>query len=216
MKKRHLFQKCLNNKVVYYLGDSTTRNFFYLSAKLLKLQVVELRNDTTTWQQPKVAYDTKSKKQNTTIYFRCHGTPMQNPGPPDSRPFIADTISNIPVGGNDVAVVFNLGMHLTRFEPSMYIQRLRVIRKAIIRHHAKFPQTKFIVKGLNIATNDYFCWEWTVYRFEQILKTIFTNMNNVVFLDLWDFTTAWPLLDVHPPNHITIKQWFLMHSLMCD
>ena len=209
-------QKCLNNKVIYYLGDSTTRKFFFLSAKLLKLQVVQLRDDDRAWQQPKVAYSVDSKTQNITVYFRCHGTPMQNPGPPDSRPFIADTISNIPVGGKDVFVVFNLGTHLYRFDPSMYIQRLHIIHKAIIRHHTKFPGTKFIVKGFNVATNDYFCWEWTVYRLEQILKAVFTNMNNVVFLDLWDFTTAWPLLDIHPPTKIAIKQWFLMHRLMCD
>ena len=216
MTKLDSFQKCLNNKVIYYLGDSTTRKFFFVTAELMKLKVVEFREDKTASQQPKVAYDAKTKKQNLTIYFRCHGPPMQSIGSSDSRPFIADTISNIPVGGKDVVVVFNLGMHLIRFEPSMYIQRLHVIRKAIVRHHEKFPDTKFIVKGFNVATNDYFCWEWTMYRFEQILKAVFTNMNNVVFLKLWDSTTAWPLVDVHPPNPVANKQWFIMHRLMCD
>ena len=214
--KLNLFQNCLNNKVVYYLGDSTTRSFFYRSAELMKLKVVQLLNDTTLWQQPKIAYKVDPKAPNITVYFRCHGSPMYNPGPPNLFPFIADTILNIPVGGKDVFVVLNFGIHLSRVDPSIYIQRLHVIQKAIIRHHAKFPETKFIVKGFNIVDIDDFSWEWTMYRFEQILKAVFTNMNNVVFLDLWDFTTAWPLTELHASLSKTTKQWFLMHSLMCD
>ena len=192
------------------------RHFYLLTAEKMKLEVINLRKDDRAWQQPKVAYDTKLKQKNITIYFRCHGTPMQNPGPPDSRPFIADTISNIPVGGSDVSVVINLGAHFYRFDPTMYIQRFEAIRKSIIRHHRKFPETKFIVKGLNVAFDDFLCWEWTIYRLEQILKTFFTDMNNVVFLDLWDFTTAWPLVDIHPLGLRLEQQWFLMHSLICD
>ena len=192
------------------------RYFYFLTVEKMKLKNIEIRRDQRAWQQPKVAYNTKSTNNNITVYFRCHGTPMQNPGPPDTRPFIADTIKNIPVGGRDVFVVLNLGSHFYRFEPSMFIQRLQAIRKAIVLHHAKFPENKFIIKGLNVAVNDFLCWEWTIYRLEHILKTVFADMNNVVFLNLWDFTTAWPLNDIHPLGATLEQQWLLMHSLMCE
>lgn len=141
---------------------------------------------------------------------------MQSPGPPDTRPFIADTISNILVGGKDVFIVIHIGGHLYRFDPSMFIQRLYKIREAVLEHHQRFPDTRFIVKGLNVVDNaGFWSWEWSIYRFEIILKTVFKDIANLVFLDLWDFTTVWSLDDIHPTGLVLDQQWFLMKNLMC-
>ena len=165
------------------------------------------------WQQPKVAhFNGLIRNYNTTLYYRAHGPPLQNPGPSYSRPYISDSITDLPVGGSDVYVVFNIGAHLYRHHPRFYIHRLNGIKQAILLHHAKYPDTKFIVRGLNVVEwND----EWNFYRYEIILRSTFQNMNNVLFLNFWDITTMWPLNDYHPVQKTMDQQALNMFGYIC-
>ena len=206
------FQSCLNNKVIFFFGDSTIRNFFYLIVLNLKL-IVDGPDNSVIWQQPQVAHYETMQKYNTTLYYRAHGPPLLNPGPPNTRPYISDSIADLPVGGSDVFVIFNIAAHLYHYHPNIYIHRLHGIKEAIIKHHGEHPETKFIVRGLNVvAWND----EWNMYRFEIILRQTFFNMKNVLFLNFWDISTVWPLDDYHPKSKTLDQQALIMLSYVCS
>ena len=203
-------QTCLQNKILYFIGDSTTRQFFHYSVTKLFLNNIGPDAAITVWQQPRVAFD----ENNLTMYFRTHGQPLENPGPPYIRPFVSDTISTM-VGGNNVFVVFNIGTHFWDINPKTFMHKLKYIRNAINKHHQKFPDTKFIIKGMNVV-EPASSWDWPLFRYDVILKQYFRNMNNVLFVDMRDLTTVWPLIkNVHPPDEILHQEYMLLLSFIC-
>ena len=210
------FPTCfLKNKVVYMLGDSTMREIFLLTAKKFNLRVIEPAAP-TAWQRPRVAYDANEALQNFRIYYRAHGPPLKSPGPPFTRPFVSDIISNILIGGKDVYVVFTIGIHFHEINPDLFMSRLKQIYIAILYHHKMFSETKFIIKGMSVVEPADF-WDWTLYRYEIILREYFKGLNNVLFVNLWDLTTIWPLHeDVHAPSQILDQEWLLLFSYICN
>ena len=204
---------CWKNKILYFFGDSTVRQFFYLASYQLGLKM-QGPDNSEVWQQPQIAFDHKFWAiTNVTLYYRAHGPPLLNPGPPESRPYISDSIIGIPVGGDGVYVIFNIGAHLFFYHPSVYIHRLRGIKNAILKHHIKFPETKFLLRGLNVVEMTY---EWNIYRMELILRKMFENMRNVVFVNLWDVGTVWPLNDYHPDDKVLRQQALLLFKCACS
>jgi len=210
------YKQCLQHKVIYMLGDSTVRQLFLHITKHLFLFVNYSLNP-NIWQQPKVAYDqADSFSSNITIYHRDHGLPVKGSGPPFTKPFIADTIRYLKVGGNMVYVVFSIGIHFHEIDPSLFLQRLKHIRIAILNHHQKYPDTKFTIKGMDNVGKVNF-WNWHLYRYEIILRKYFKNIKNVLFVKFWDLTTVWRLYtDIHPPLYITHQESLLLLSHMCD
>ena len=206
-------RKCLNGKSVFFLGDSTTRQFFFLLANWFHFYVKDNGN-LATWHYPKIAYE-KSKRvnDNTTLYYRAHGPPLFNFGPPATRPYISDSIIGLPIGGKNVCVVFNIGTHFFHFHPNIYIHRLKGIKNAILEHHKKFPETTFILKGLNVVDSTK---EWVIYRYEILLRNIFQNLKNVIIENLWDLTTVWPLYKYHPDDTVLIKEAQSIFSQFCS
>ena len=159
------------------------------------------------WQQPKIARTDPHQANNITMYYRAHGPPLRNPGPPNTRPYISDSILGIPVGGQNVLVIFNVGSHLYQHHPSFYIHRIRGIRTAIEEHHKIFPETRFIVRGLNVVEH---ADEWSIYRLNRLLRETFYKMKNVLFLNLWDLTTVWPLDTYHPDEETLVEEALYM------
>ena len=200
----------LTNKTLYFFGDSTIRQFFLLIAQVLKL-TVKGSASSGIWQQPRIAHYGSSPNHNITMYYRAHGPPLRNPGPPNTRPYISDSILGIPVGGQDVYVIFNIGAHLFHHHPRFFIHRVEGIKKAILQHQKVFPSTRFIVRGLNVVK-----WpeEWSIYRINVLLHEAFAHMKNVMFLNLWDLTTVWQLNDYHPETATLNEEALLMFSFL--
>ena len=89
----------LTNKTLYFFGDSTITQFFMLMAVEILQLTIKGSNSDIIWQQPRIAYSDSSQNHNITMYYRAHGPPLRNPGPPSSRPYISDSILSISVGG---------------------------------------------------------------------------------------------------------------------
>ena len=161
------------------------------------------------WQQPRIARTYPRQANNITMYYRAHGPPLRNPGPPNTRPYISDSILGIPVGGQDVIVILNVGAHLYQHHPSFYLHRIMGIRAAIEEHHRIFPETRFIVRGLNVVEH---ADEWSIYRLNRLLRETFYKMKNVLFLNLWELTTVWLLDNYHPDQETLVEEALYMFS----
>jgi len=203
---------CLENKVIYFFGDSTIRNFFYLLAANLNLHV-DGPNTVVKWHHPRIALPIYIPNKNVTLYYRAHGPPFFNTGTLNARPYITDLISGIQRGGKDVIVILNIGVHFSHHHPNIYIQRIKGIKTAILEHHKNHPETKFIFRGQNVVRKGN---EWMLYRFEIIARKILQNMENFLYLNLWDLTTVWPLYKkVHPEQMTLQRETLHMFNHIC-
>ena len=115
----------------------------------------------------------------------------------------------IPVGGQNVIVILNVGAHFYHHHPSFYIHRIKGIRTAIEQHHRIFPETRFIVRGLNVVEDGD---EWNIYRLNRLLAETFYDIKNVLFLDLWDLTTVKPLIGYHPDEELLLQETLFLLS----
>ncbi|XP_078492189.1 NXPE family member 3-like [Ciona intestinalis] len=199
---------CCRNRVVYFLGDSTARQYFQFVTGLRKLKL--FRPDSKkVWQQPKVAFDDEF---NATFYYRAHGPPLQNPGPPSSRPYISDVLDEL-CGGPNVYVLITISIHLYYYEPSVFIHRVIGIRDALKRLATRHPGTKVIIKGNNVLASPQ---EWLGLRYDTIMSKVFKNIDSVIFLRLWDITSVWPLNDYHPGGPTLAEEILYTFKFFCD
>ena len=208
------FAKCFSNKLVFMIGDSTMRQFFLFAAKEFKLQIRQ-KNETKFYHVPRLGI---SKKQNITIYYRAHGIPMRLSGPPNLCTYMTDIINEI-TGGKNVVIIITIGLHYIEFDPAFYIHRLIGIRKALEHHLNKYPETKIIVKGLNKSQLEKLGmpYEWLVIRYDKILREMFKDLKNSIYIDLLDMTTLWFLTkSYHPEEPVIREQAYLMFSYICD
>ena len=204
--------QCLKNKVIYVLSDSMIPQLVFFAQTHLKLDI-NVSDTHTYWQKPKFVRSNDESDLNITVYYRAHGPPLPNPGPPSLLPYISDSISTIQKGGKNVYILISIGLHLLNYNPSYYIHRLKGIKLAIMRHHKVFPETRVIIKGLNLSEYDF---EWGLLRYNVILKKIFENMKNVIFFDSWDMTTVRPQEDHHPNQSMVSDQALLLFGHLCS
>uniref|UniRef100_H2YQV2 NXPE C-terminal domain-containing protein n=1 Tax=Ciona savignyi TaxID=51511 RepID=H2YQV2_CIOSA len=201
-------EACLRNKVVYFFGDSTIRMYSFLLGNHLKLQFVG-PDSGHIWQNPKTLYN---EATNITTYYRAHGPPLQNPGGPETRPYISDSLDGIRVAGKDTFIILNVGAHLHKFAPSIYIHRMEGIRDAVLRLLKRYPDTRFIYRGLDVLSSPL---EWYFYRYDVIVREIFKGIDNFMFLDFWDLTTVIPQNDYHPPTQLTDIKSLVLFDFLC-
>ena len=151
----------------------------------------------------------RNDKLNISLYYRTHGLPFRLQGPPVICPYITDVIDAMKTSGSDVLIIISLGLHYLEYHPSFFIHRLLGIKQALLRHLEKHPNTKFIIKGLNLSLNPHYPFEWLVLRYSLLLKKII-KLENIVFIDLWDMTTVWPIAD-----YTLLKRYLLNKRILC-
>ena len=153
----------------------------------------------------------RNDKLNISLYYRTHGLPFRLQGPPVICPYITDVIDAMETGGSDVLIIISLGLHYLEYHLSFFIRRLLGIKQAILRHLEKHPNTKFIIKGLNLSLAPHYPFEWLVLRYDLLLKEIL-KLEKIVFIDLWDMTTVWPIAYYHPVEKIL---YLLNKRILC-
>ncbi|XP_004225908.2 NXPE family member 3-like [Ciona intestinalis] len=207
-------KRCFQNKVVYLIGDSTMRQWYYEIAGEAEL-VTKSENTTVVWQQPRTG---TNKAYNITVYYRGHSNPVHNPGPPRSSPFLTDTIDGITGSdGKDIMIFFNIGLHFNLYDPSVFLQRLTAVKNSFITLLRRLPKAKIVIRGTNGHESSKITCpsHWFSYRFHKILQTFFSDIPGVGFLDTWDMTTVHPQEDVHPDKNMVLSQITMMLSYVC-
>ncbi|XP_076817776.1 NXPE family member 3-like [Clavelina lepadiformis] len=203
---------CFSNKIVFFLGDSTIRQFFEAAVNTFKLTHRGLQSGIDR-QAPHIA---ESKENNITIYYRTHGMPLELTGLASTRPYVSDIIESLDflqIGGPDVYLVLNVGVHMIHYHAFDYLHRLMGIKKAIVDHLKIHPETRFIIRGMNVVECTH---EWALFRFETIMREVFKDLKDTVVLNLWDLTTIIPLADYHPKNVALDEEVRLLFSYVCN
>uniref|UniRef100_F6SY14 NXPE C-terminal domain-containing protein n=1 Tax=Ciona intestinalis TaxID=7719 RepID=F6SY14_CIOIN len=212
--------ECLRHKVVYFIGDSTMRQWYTVLLKFLKFQdhptKMRAKPGHDVWQAPRVGYLTD---YNITFYYRSHGKPMYNPGPPESHAFIADTLNEIKTDdGHNILVVINIALHFQLIDPIFYLQRVEVVKRSVIELQLRSPGVRVFIRGCIRHRNSvkFVPTEWYSFRLCKILRKTFETVPGVGFIDTWQMTTVYPNhKNIHPKESVILEHIALFLSYLC-
>ncbi|XP_078490768.1 NXPE family member 3-like [Ciona intestinalis] len=214
------FEECLRDKVVYFIGDSTMRQWYTALVILLKFQdtptKLKAKHGDKIRQAPRVGYQTD---YNITLYYRSHGMPRYNPGPPESHPFIVDTLNEIQTDdGRNILVVINIALHFQLIDPIFYFQRVEAVKRSVVQLQLRSPGVRVFIRGCIRHRNSakFVPTEWYSFRLCKILRKTFQTVPGVGFIDTWQMTTVYPnYINIHPKEGVILQHIAVFLSYMC-
>ncbi|XP_042331561.1 NXPE family member 4-like isoform X2 [Sceloporus undulatus] len=207
-------QTCLKGKLVYFMGDSTVRQWM----ENLKRRVPNLTYlDVHVGEKPQKLIAV-STSQNIQIQWKKHGHPYIGSLEyiVKDHSYITRDIDDI-AGDKNTVLVISLGQHFRPFPIEFFIRRAINIRQAIRRLLLRSPGTRVIIKGENIREMDINQERFSDFHgYAQYLaaKDVFRDLE-VAFLDAWDMTVAYNTKDVHPPDYVVWNEINAVFNSIC-
>ncbi|KAI8496939.1 Neurexophilin [Branchiostoma belcheri] len=209
------YKKCLQNKTIDFLGDSTLRQWTEFLAKLLDMDRIP---------DPYFTSDTVGPERfmeptwNITSRYQSHGPPVKtlvwsNASVMSSLVRVIDNIA----GGPNRVVVVTLGMHFSNHPLGVFIRRARAVRDAILRLLSRQPETIIVIKTPNTSSSRsfYYTDDWSLFQIYLVMKEIFSGLS-VVFVDAWEMTDCQFHEDnIHPPNDVIGEEVAYMLAYVC-
>ncbi|XP_062509152.1 NXPE family member 4-like [Corticium candelabrum] len=121
--------KCLTNRELYLIGDSTVRQLH-----IVVLSSIGLMQPKLSLYIPENLLNTYVKKYNATIRYRLHGLPLQTTLGMNftGATFVADTIDAIQANGNEIILISTI-QHFLLLPPDIFRQRMEHMVTAV-RH----------------------------------------------------------------------------------
>ncbi|XP_069607629.1 NXPE family member 4-like isoform X1 [Ranitomeya imitator] len=205
---------CLNDKMIYFMGDSTVRQWFtYLVQTFKGLKTFDLHRagmDTLM-----VAVD---QKRNINLQWKKHSHPIiaSRIYMVKDDAYVHEQIDRL-AGGSNYVIVICLGQHFRPFPVQLFIRRVILVQKSLIRLFLRSPDTKVIIKTENTRNDDLSSERFSDfhgYIHNLILKDVFRNLP-VAVVDAWDMTVAHNTHDVHPPEYVVKSQIDLLLTYIC-
>ncbi|XP_049891953.1 NXPE family member 3-like [Epinephelus moara] len=207
--------QCLKGKVVHMYGDSTIRQWFEYLRALPDLKEFDLHSQRQVGPFMALHY-----ANNILVTFRCHGPPIRfNMVHTSELRYIANELDGVN-GGINTVVVFGIWSHFSTFPVEIYIQRIRSIRRAVVRLLDRAPGTLVIIrtgnpkvlKGLyETLTNS----DWYTLQHDKVHRLMFKGLN-VHLIDAWEMVVAHHLPhSLHPQPPIVKNMIDLVLSYIC-
>ncbi|XP_077866762.1 NXPE family member 4-like [Saccoglossus kowalevskii] len=237
-----MVQRCLQNKQIYFLGDSTIRQLYLSLVGALGYQGSvsdphqELQNITgsyTVHQDIMNMYHatTRQHEHNVNITFQFHGLPItgrakfrvKEPGADVKfEPYVIDELSTERC---NYIVLVSPWAHYVQWTLASYIERLMLLRESLLRLHERCSNTVIIVKGSHqrdhrSVDSHIFASDWILYDMNRILREIFYD-DFILFLDVWDmnlsYLAPWNTpSNVHMPYSVIKQELNLLLSYVCQ
>nr|XP_033774091.1 NXPE family member 1-like isoform X2 [Geotrypetes seraphini] len=206
--------QCLNGKMVYFMGDSTLRQWILYISKIDKsLKYFDLHR--TGLVSKLLAIDMDS---NFLIQWKKHGHPYiaHRDYTVKDNVYLSREIDLLD-GGKYTVIVITLGQHFRPFPIHMFIKRMLGIRKAIERLFMRSPDTKVILKSENtreMSIDMERFSDFHGYIQYLVVKEIFRDLN-IGVVDAWDISTAFASNNVHPHVDVVSSQVYMFLSYIC-
>ena len=224
---------CLRNRVFYFIGDSTARQWFeyfiqppdrsisqYLNLNRHSFKAREVTTFSDVWEPRTAVID----DLNTTFHYRCHGQPVQNGGLSYVPQFVSTTLDEIPPfedGGAQLTIVMALGPHFFLYNPDVYLKRILASRDAALRLLSRNPKSTVIFKGTNtfirgIGIGECCYSDWLSFRQHKLAKHVFDG-TSIIYLDVWDMTVSHDSEDlIHPVSAVITNEIDMALSFTCS
>ncbi|XP_066265796.1 NXPE family member 3-like isoform X2 [Branchiostoma lanceolatum] len=217
-KNRHFssqagWQQCLKGKTLYFMGDSTIRQWWEHLVRILKMTETHIP-EAVHITGPLLAHDPVN---NITVNCRSHGPPLRCFWTRTFHlKFGANAIDEIDGGPNDV-VGITLWAHFTSYPLEVYKQRMEAVRAAVERLLRRSPETLVVIKSANTSMgNELISGDWLAHKLDLMMREMFRGMD-VVLVDAWEMTNAqhWHKDDIHPAEDIIVHELEFLCSFIC-
>lgn len=209
--------KCLTNRDVYFIGDSTIRQLFALLLSSVGIKVPPTKPQFI----PSNLTNTFVERYNATIRYRLHGLPvMINLAINFSdATFSADIIDAIPGNGNEI-LVLTMIHHFTVLPPEAFRLRLQQIVAALRRLRERNFGGKIPIVFRTANPRAFDSLRLNAYRikwYNEIAIEIFTfSKLGVIVYDIFDMVAASPDAElVHQTDTVMSVQLSHILSLIC-
>ncbi|XP_050954436.1 NXPE family member 3-like isoform X2 [Labeo rohita] len=204
---------CLKNKIVYMMGDSTTRQWFeYLERKVPGIKRMNLH--TPHLGGPLMTVELKN---NIIIHWRPHGVPLRfYKMLITDLHYIGNDIDNI-AGGPHVVVVFTIFAHRVFHPLTFYVHEVAKIRQSVVALLRRAPKTTVVIKSGNTAgLKNIFQSDWYALQLNTVMREMFRDIDGVIYLDVWQMTSCHYLTeDIHPGPVIIANEVSMLLSYVC-
>ncbi|XP_077991537.1 NXPE family member 4-like [Glandiceps talaboti] len=221
-------QRCLKGKDIYFLGDSTTRQWFQKMLEIIGYPVNVTHNN---WRQrvtpipnkymvtgnDDYKWQIRDLKNDINMIYRHHALTRHSEIPIDRFPFMVDVIDNLPSPKCKYILVISLWAHFDTWTRESYVDRLMNIQQAIRRLRLRCPETLVAVKGPHERGNVF--TYWLLLDMVQTMKDVFIG-HKVFFIDIWDMNFAYSVvhghkMDIHMPMELIREEICMFLSYIC-
>ena len=211
LRTRAAYTKCLTNRSIYFLGDSTTRAWLTYLKSFLNLKEIKDAGGQNI--------RTERHDLNISLSWAPHEFPFY--GSAKSNRFkirsVASHLDEIPTNSKGV-VVLHWYLHLGRASHNIYRQHIQNAKQSIKRLTERSPNIKIFIKGphsvqywYHIEPHDY------VKKYQQqILYEEFQDFQEkIIYLDEWDMTVGIENVNIHPPVSVDREMVHTLMSYVC-
>ncbi|XP_050954433.1 NXPE family member 3-like isoform X2 [Labeo rohita] len=205
--------KCLENKIIYLLGDSTTRQWFeYLEKNVPGIKRMDLHTPRTGG--PLMAVELKN---NSIIHWRPHGVPLRfTKMLITDLHYIGNDIDEI-AGGPHAVVIFTIAAHLVFHPITFYVHEVAKIRQSVAALLRRAPETTIIIKSGNTGgQKNIFQSDWYTLQLNTVMREMFRDIDGVIYFDVWQMTSCHYITEnVHPEPVIIGNEVNMLLSYVC-
>ncbi|KAA0704958.1 hypothetical protein E1301_Tti000727 [Triplophysa tibetana] len=129
---------------------------------------------------------------------------------------ISNDIDEI-AGGSHAVIVFTFFAHLVFHPLTFYVHEVAKIRQAVIRLLSRAPDTTVIIKSGNTAgLKNIFQSDWFVLQLNTVLREMFSDIDGVMYMDVWQMTSCHYLKEnIHPGPVIIANEVNMLLSHIC-
>nr|XP_060643444.1 NXPE family member 4-like [Anolis sagrei ordinatus] len=207
-------ETCLKGKLVYFMGDSTMRQWL----ENFKMKVPSLAYLDLHLTGRILKFIAVDNVKNIQIQWKKHGHPYIGFTEYTLKDYsyVTRDIDSI-AGDKDTAIVFTLGQHFRPFPMEIFIRRAVNVRRAIQRLLLRSPGTRVLIKGENTRDLDIDQERFSNfhgYTQNLAMKYIFRGLD-VAFVDAWDMTVAYATNNVHPPDNVVWNEIIMFLNYIC-
>ncbi|XP_046368278.2 NXPE family member 3-like [Haliotis rufescens] len=193
----HSLRKCLSNRRLHILGDSTVRQFFSNLYERLNMTMVTEKWTVRTWHR---YTESQNRDMKFTMSWAPHELPLYyNGNRASARPLYVN-IDDIPSGSNDI-VIIHIYVHFRFHHPSVFRESIRRAAQATRRLMRRSPRAVVGIKGTHyfrFSKDEIDAGFGLVY--DAIIREEFSDMfSRVILINEWDLILASDILVLHPP-----------------
>lgn len=204
---------CLKNKIVYLMGDSTTRQWFEcLERKVPGIKRMDLH--TPPKGGPLMAVELTN---NIIVHWGPHGVPLRfTKMLITDLHYISNDIDEI-AGGPHAVIVFTIVAHLVFHPLTFYVHEVAKIRQSVVSLLSRAPETVVIIKSGNTAgPKDIFQSDWYAMQLNTVMQEMFRDIDGVIYFDVWQMTSCHYLREnIHPGAVIVANEIDMLLSYVC-
>ncbi|XP_070539713.1 NXPE family member 4-like [Ptychodera flava] len=222
-------QQCLQNKEIYFLGDSTTRQWFQMMVEVVgypinvtdrnwRPRVKSIPDEYLVTGEDDYHWNIQDLRNNITMKYRHHALSRHSQIPIHRFPYVVDVLDDLKAPQCNYIILISLWAHFNTWTLDSFHERLINIQKGLVRLRERCPNLMVAVKGPHDRgdVRGY----WILYDMIRILKEVFVG-HKVFFIDIWDMNFAYAFaqkkrIQIHMPMELIREEVFMFLSHVCE